>query len=346
MIHYNIIGDGMRGQYTDTKAGVPRGYDSGRPPQAGPDGYRIGRIDGPRGKRGGGRADHVQPYRKAYHQPAACDRESRKGGYQQERLTEEQREKRRAAQKKYEREIAQRRKALRKNRREKARWQQRRVLSLTNLLLALIGFLFIVSFSVVLVLNLRTLYYYDIQAQELVQKTGMSAETIRENYDVLIDYNLITKRVERLEFPDFPMSRHGEIHFREVKRIFILLQAFCAVSGVTAALWLARKLLYRDYGSLKLMSIFTVLIPSVLAALAIWNWEGVFTQFHELFFDNDYWLFDPVTDPVINILPDAFFLHCLGAVIFFVLLGGLLTGAAYRFATRKYRRRDERGNRI
>lgn len=31
---------------------------------------------------------------------------------------------------------------------------------------------------------------------------------------------------------------------------------------------------------------------------------------HKVFFDNDYWLFDPKYDPVITILPDRFFLHC------------------------------------
>lgn len=309
----------MRGQKGNTKAGMPRGYYAGRPQMAEPGRYHADRADG-----------HLAKKNKA----------AEFSQRQNERQVSERQKKQRTAQNRYERKLARRRKALRRNRREKARWKQRRVISFSNLLLALIGFLFIVSFSVVLVLNLRTIYYYDIQAQELVQKTGMSAEVIRENYDTLIDYNLITNRVPKLEFPDFPMSRQGEIHFREVKRIFILLQAFCAVSGVTAVFWLVRKLLYRDYGSLKLISLFTVLIPSALGILAVWNWKGFFTKFHELFFDNEYWLFDPATDPVINILPDVFFLHCLGAVIFFILLGGLLTGAAYRFATRKYRQKD------
>lgn len=317
----------MRGKYSDTR----------------PDGR----------KRDRNASGEPQPYRQIRRQPAARGQEDMtKGGYagrhtfvrqgqrQPDPAEESRQKKHRAAQDKYERRIAQRRRELRRSRRAKAKWQQRRVFSLTNLLLALIGFLFIASFSVVLVLNLRTLYYYEIQAQELVQKTGMPAEAIRENYDVLIDYNLMTKRVKKLEFPDFPMSRQGEIHFREVKRIFLLVQLLCAASGIITVVWLVKKLLNRDYGSLKLMAVFTVLIPSALGILAIWNWDGFFTQFHKLFFKNNYWIFDPVTDPVINILPDVFFFHCLAAIIFFILLGGLITGAAYRFATRKYRRTD------
>ena len=101
---------------------------------------------------------------------------------------------------------------------------------------------------------------------------------------------------------------------------------------------LFKKLRRRDYGSLKLMSILTFLMPVVLGALAALNWNAFFIKFHELFFNNNYWIFDPATDPVIRILPDEFFFHCAVVILLFLLLGCILTGALYRFATRKYRR--------
>ena len=81
----------------------------------------------------------------------------------------------------------------------------------------------------VLGLNLRTIYYFDIRSQQLERQTGLSEDQIRENYDALIDYNLITKGVKTLEFPDFPMSEHGKIHFAEVKRIFVFFSVFVCV---------------------------------------------------------------------------------------------------------------------
>lgn len=212
-----------------------------------------------------------------------------------------------------------------------------RVVTLSNLLAALVGFLFILSLSVVLVLNLRTIYYFDIRYQQLEQQTGLSEETIRENYDALIDYNLITKRVKTLEFPDFPMSEHGRIHFEEVKRIFVFFQYLCIISGVILLVALFKKLPRKDYGSLKLMSVLTAVVPVVLGILAATNWNAFFVRFHELFFDNDYWIFDPNTDPIIRILPDAYFLHCAAVILLFLAVGCILTGALYRFATRRYR---------
>ena len=40
------------------------------------------------------------------------------------------------------------------------------------------------------------------------------------------------------------------------------------------------------------------------------DWEKAFTLMHKIFFDNNDWLFDPQTDPIITILPDTFFMHC------------------------------------
>lgn len=217
----------------------------------------------------------------------------------------------------------------------------RPVLTPSNFLLALIGFLFLACVSVVLVLNLRTIYYFDIRYQQLESKTGLSEDVIRENYDTLIDYNLVMKGVKKLEFPDFPMSEHGETHFREVKRIFFAIQYLLVISGVAFLFGLAKKLRRRDYGSLKLISVLTVVIPVALGVLAAVSWNSFFIKFHEIFFSNDYWIFDPVTDPVIRILPDTFFFHCAVAILFFLLLGGVLTGAIYRFATRKYRRQRQ-----
>lgn len=83
----------------------------------------------------------------------------------------------------------------------------------------------ILSASVVFTLNFRPLYYMDIHHYKLPENTGYPEEEIRQNYDALIDYNSFFYRGE-LEFPTLPMSEEGRIHFVEVKRIFVFIQAF------------------------------------------------------------------------------------------------------------------------
>ena len=82
--------------------------------------------------------------------------------------------------------------------------------------------------------------------------------------------------------------------------------------------------------ALKLTSILAVALPAVIGLFVAVNWDWAFVTFHHIAFDNDYWIFDPATDPVINILPDTFFLHCALLILGGVVLGSVVCGAAYR----------------
>ena len=67
--------------------------------------------------------------------------------------------------------------------------------------LALVLTLTIISLSVVFTLAFRPLYYLDISVLGIAEQSGYPEEEIRENYDVLIDYNM-SLGSDRLEFPD------------------------------------------------------------------------------------------------------------------------------------------------
>lgn len=201
--------------------------------------------------------------------------------------------------------------------------------NISSFLTALAGFLFLVCGAVVLTLNLRSIYYREIEQQNLVQETGLSEAEIRANYDALIDYNLITKGIDTLEFPTLPMSEHGRIHFEEVKVIFVRIQYLFCFMGILFLIGLLRKLRQREYCFLKLMAAMTWGIPAVLGSLIILFWDQVFVIFHKIFFQNDYWLFDPVIDPVILILPDSFFSHCAIVILLLVAAGGIMSLIAY-----------------
>ena len=82
-----------------------------------------------------------------------------------------------------------------------------------------LGFLFCLSLSVVLILNFRPLYVYEMKSENLASVSSMTEEEILEEYDALIRYNSLFYRGE-LTFPSLPMSEEGRIHFEEVKGIF------------------------------------------------------------------------------------------------------------------------------
>ena len=99
--------------------------------------------------------------------------------------------------------------------------------------------LVIICLSVSLTVMFRPLYYFDIEHLQISEISGYTPQECRENYDALIDYNLLFGDKE-LVFPDMDMSREGRIHFEEVKDIFISMQIISAAGLAALAAWVIR----------------------------------------------------------------------------------------------------------
>lgn len=193
----------------------------------------------------------------------------------------------------------------------------------------------IISISVILTLNFRPLYYFDIDHFNLVEKTGYSEEMIRDNYDTLIDYNSFFYKGE-LEFPSLPMSEQGRIHFVEVKNIFVFIQMILFPVSLIGSIVGILSLKKQKPAYLALTSVLSIGLPAILGLFIALNWDRVFVIFHEIFFNNDYWIFDYKTDPVIRILPDGFFMHCALMILLLIAIGSLTCFLIYRKQLNKF----------
>lgn len=77
------------------------------------------------------------------------------------------------------------------------------------------------------------------------------------------------------------------------------------------------------------------LLPLVVGTIAFFFWDWLFVAFHQLVFRNDYWLFDPATDPIIDLLPDSYFFRCLVCIVLLLLIFTQLCGLLYWKFSRK-----------
>ena len=190
----------------------------------------------------------------------------------------------------------------------------------------------------VIILYFRPLYYLDISILHLDKASGLDPSAVRRNYDAVCDYLFFWNRGE-LILPDLAMSEHGRIHFADCKRIFDVVQILCLASGIlTLAGALRRKHTAR---CLRIAGVLTITIPIVLGLLAFFSWDSLFVTFHTILFRNDYWLFDPRTDPIILILPDGFFMHCMIAIVGLVALGALGCFTAGKLTGKRMRNRKQ-----
>lgn len=210
----------------------------------------------------------------------------------------------------------------------------KKVFSPLNLLLALVLTLFVICTAVVVTLNFRPLYYLDVELLDIPALSGLPREEILQNYNVLIDYNSIFGP-KTLEFPTLAMSETGRIHFEEVKNVFAFFEIGMLISGVLVAAGIIFRHFRKNPGYLLLTAVLTVALPAVLGILIALNWQSVFVLFHKIVFNNDYWIFDAATDPVITILPDTFFMHCALMILALVVLGSVVCLLLYRHFRKK-----------
>jgi len=165
------------------------------------------------------------------------------------------------------------------------------------------------------------LYQFTLIIHNIPQQVDMSFEMIMDNYYVLIEY-LHSPFVSELNFPDFASSESGLFHFYEVKRLFYLNYGVLFVSGVGSIVYLRK--LFKNNRLYILVKPFQIAkwVPLILLVLLVINFDTMFVIFHQLLFNNDAWVFNPQSDPIINVLPQQFFMYCF--IFAFALLQGLL----------------------
>jgi integral membrane protein (TIGR01906 family) len=189
--------------------------------------------------------------------------------------------------------------------------------------------LFLISIAVKATLAFRQLYFYDLNYLNIAKDYGMAKEEIMKNYNILIDYTQ-KKSIAKLYMPSFPMSREGEIHFTEVKALFMRFNTLMYITGVVSLLGILLMIKERSYKFLKYSSTLLLAIPIVLSIPFAINFDESFTIFHKMFFKNNYWEFDPVKDPIINVLPQEFFFHCAILILLILATFSLICYVIYR----------------
>ncbi|WP_455539982.1 TIGR01906 family membrane protein [Terrisporobacter sp.] len=205
---------------------------------------------------------------------------------------------------------------------------------LFNILVSFSLAIFIISSSVILGLKFKNLYYYDVKKLNISYISGFTDEEIKLNYDYLIDYNLNNK-VEEFHLPTIKYSEQGKTHFEEVRNIFQIIKKVSYISGIISILGIIFSIKNKNIKFLNTASTMTILLPIIVALPLVINFNHLFIKFHEVVFSNDYWIFDPDIDPVIDILPQDVFFHIGILILVVVLLTSILLQIAYRILNKK-----------
>jgi integral membrane protein (TIGR01906 family) len=198
-----------------------------------------------------------------------------------------------------------------------------------HVLIFLYRFLFSLSAAITVMIPFSwPLLRTSIALQHTDRLVSLSPDAIMHNYNQLMAY-LFLPWVPHLEMSDFPTSPHAAIHFAQCRPLFwtaIGVFLACLAIRLTAAASHRSQTLRPSRGE----TVALMLLFVVLAVIGVTNFDALFVGFHHLFFHNNYWLFDPATDPVINVLTEQFFAACAAvvALLYELSLAPLLTDTA------------------
>ena len=203
-----------------------------------------------------------------------------------------------------------------------------------NVIFSICFSIFIITTAINFTVGFKQLYYYDIDKLNIPKLSHLSKEEIKLNYDYLVEYNL-SKNVEEFKMPTIKSSNQGKIHFEEVRDIFQNVNKISRICLIISLIGIIIGIKNKDIKILNYTSKALIIIPLVLAIPMIINFEDTFVIFHKLMFSNDYWIFDPSLDPVINILPEEFFFHAGIMILGIVLLVSIILYRIYKFISKK-----------
>lgn len=185
----------------------------------------------------------------------------------------------------------------------------------------------------------RSFFYLHIGPLGLAEAVGLTAEQVKIAYNEMMDFCIgitDTFSVGALRF-----SESGAAHFADVRKLFVLdLRVLAVAVLLLVAVKLLRcrkpvRLLGHTPGFWSAVGLGVTF--AIVGGLAALDFDRAFTVFHELFFPGKTnWMFSSRSDPVILILPEAFFCNCGILILSVILLAcGLLLAWDWNVRRRK-----------
>ncbi|MGV3295076.1 TIGR01906 family membrane protein [Streptococcus pluranimalium] len=185
--------------------------------------------------------------------------------------------------------------------------------------LTLLSIIWLLSLAILLTILIAWLAYpLAISWLHIPEMVDLSTSAILRNYNHLLSY-LMNPFHHTLAMPDFSSSKDGLKHFSDVKGLFHLVQLVFIGTLIPTCYFWYRSIRHKTLFLYQRMYVMAVMLPVLIGLFAVSiGFNEFFTLFHHVLFPGDStWLFNPYTDPIINILPETFFFYCF--LLFFVI---------------------------
>lgn len=196
-------------------------------------------------------------------------------------------------------------------------------IGLLNGLLCLLACL---GLGLALLLACDWLYRADVRLLDISTTSGLSEETILENYHAAVQY-LTPWNDQALELRGLTWSTQGAEYFRQLRICVLCVYIAALTSGIgLVALSGARRKLGRKVWNVS--GTVTLGLAAALGVLLAVDFEQIFVWFGNTVFSGGSWELYEDLDPIVTIFPQSFFVHAAFFLIFVCAAGALMQFAA------------------
>lgn len=193
---------------------------------------------------------------------------------------------------------------------------------LKNLLFLLFSIISALSLAVsITILAGGGIYRLYLNFNDLATPVGLTKSQLLENIDHMMGY-LISPFQNILAFPHFSSSEGALQHFAEVKHL-MLFNFVLSIIAIVFIIWQSRAIKKKGERLLRLAWLkLAYYFPILMLFFVVVAFDKLFVLFHQIFFRNDLWLFNPATDPIIYVLPQGLFMiyFIVGLVTYLLLI--------------------------
>lgn len=182
------------------------------------------------------------------------------------------------------------------------------------ILLTLLSLVASISIALFIVINISPLFV--TVPNHLL---GLSHQAILSDYSRIITY-LQFPGNHLLELKYIPITGSAVNHFKDVKRLVLLNELLIFITGPSLVYLL--KIQKRQNQLWRLILRFRMLFILLIFGgfVGLTNFNSYFIKFHYLVFSNMDWVFNPTTNPVIQLMPESFFELLFGLWFIIVLV--------------------------
>ncbi|UVD81996.1 TIGR01906 family membrane protein [Mycoplasma iguanae] len=212
-----------------------------------------------------------------------------------------------------------------------------KIFSLAIQIILIFCVIWIALFSpLIILLNIKQFFLAPFNIKHIDQ--NIDIDEAYSNYVALINYLTFTNSAS-LQFPTYKISATGIIHFEDVKHILNIITAILIATSLIFIPVLSFAIWKKQFNFL-IWSFLTalILILIIIIAFAI-DADKLFIWFHKVFFNNDYWYFDPDKDEIIKVLPQMFFYNFLFFVFGISLCIFIFQLVVWVLLRKKYRKK-------